>query len=62
MKKKYGIEIALENLIKEITRLVRGFRKFVFTIPKNKMDKYIYMMDILAWTMLTISIVLRIGR
>ncbi len=60
--KKYPIEIALENLIKEITIFIRKGSNFLFTIPKNKMDKIIYAFDLLAWTLLTISIILRIGR
>lgn len=59
--KKYALEVALEKLIKELTRFVKKAGSFLFTIPKNKMDKWIYAFDILAWTSLTISIVLRIA-
>lgn len=61
-KKNDKLEKAAENLLKEITRLVRSFRKFAFSIPKKKMDKYIWLADMVAWIMLTISLVLRIGR
>lgn len=62
LQKKYPIEDALEKLIRELTLFVRNGRKFLFNIPKNKMDKYIYALDIIAWTTLTVSIVLRIAR
>mgnify|MGYP001605591583 CR=1 FL=1 len=62
MTKKYELEIALEKLVLEFTRLVKDFRKFFFTIPKNKMDKIIYLMESIAWLLLGASLVLRIGR
>ena len=59
---KHRIEIALEKLIKEFTRLIRDFRRMFFTIPKKKIDKMIYVLETGAWVLLTLSLILRIGR
>jgi hypothetical protein len=61
-KRNDKVEIAAENLLKEITRVIRSFRKFVFNIPKKKEERMIYVLDIIAWTALSISLVFRIGR
>lgn len=59
----YKLEAEAEKLVREIRLFIKRAGTFIFTIPKKKMDKYIYIMDILAWTALTISMVLRIfGR
>lgn len=61
-KNAYPLEVALEKLVKEITRLIRDFRKFFFTIPKNKMDKSIFIMETMAWLLLGVSLIFRAGR
>ena len=56
----YPVEKAAESFFKELARFVKKAGNFLFQIPKKKMDKIIYAMDILAWAALTISLVLRI--
>jgi len=59
---KYRIELAAENLLKALTRLINSFRKFFFVVPKKKMDKYIFVMETAMWLMLTITLILRWGK
>lgn len=62
-KNKYPLEVELEKLLKELRFLVRGFREFFFVIPKNKMDKYIYLIETISWLGLTLVLILRlVGR
>lgn len=61
-KKEYPLEVELGKLLKEFGVLVRGFRKFFFKIPKNKMDKIIYLVETVSWLMLGLALILRIGR
>jgi len=62
-KKEYPLEVELNKLLKEFRVLVRGFRKFFFVIPKNKMDKYIYVIETISWLGLTLALILRVvGR
>lgn len=59
-KNEYRLEVALEKLFLEGASFIKKAGNFLFTIPKKKIDKMIYIMDILAWTFLTIALVLRI--
>jgi hypothetical protein len=60
--KEYPLEVELEKLFRELRRLVVGIRKFFFTIPKNKMDKWIYLVETLSWLLLGLALILRSGR
>ena len=46
---KYPIEKALENFID-------AARRWLFEIPKNKMDKYFWIADHIIWVIFTIKI------
>lgn len=59
---RYPIETALEKLIDEVRRAVKAFAKFFFKIPKNKMDKYLWLIETTSWLLLTLAIILRSGR
>jgi hypothetical protein len=58
-RKKYFLESAAEKLLLELAKLVRAFRLFFFRIPEKKMDKQIYIIETIAWLMLTIALVFR---
>ena len=63
MKKNvYPIENAITKLINEIRLQLVKIVKFFFEIPKSRMDKYIYIMESLAWISLTMALILRIFR
>ena len=62
IRKKYPLEYEAERLLRELSKLVKKVGRFFFVIPKKKMDKYIYVMETLAWLSLTIALVLRIWR
>ena len=59
---RYKIEVASEKLINEVRLLIRKFGKFFFVIPKKKTDKMIYIMETLAWLLLGLALILRVGR
>ena len=62
-KKEYPLETELEKLLKELRVLVQGIWMFFFVVPKNKMDKYIYLIETLSWLGLTLALILRlVGR
>ena len=61
-KNEYPIEAAITKLINETRLQLVKIVKFFFTIPKGKMDKMIYVMESLAWLLLTLALILRIGR
>ena len=61
-KTKYPIEEALTKVFLELARFIRKAGDYLFTIRKNKEDKIIHMMEIGAWILLTISLVMRIRR
>ena len=46
---KYPIEKALENFID-------AARRWLFEVPKNKMDKYFWIVDHIIWVIFTIKI------
>jgi len=63
MGKKYPIENEARKLLakfgKLIDELILGVRKlvkFCTTIPKNKMDKMYWMIEVIAWLLLAIAI------
>ena len=60
--RKHPLELELAKLLKEFRILVKKFGNFFFKIPKNKMDKYIFLMETGAWLLLGISLVFRIGK
>lgn len=59
-RKTYPLEREAERLLRELRFLVKKTGKFFFEIPKRKMDKYIYLMETIAWLSLTLAIILRI--
>lgn len=66
MAKKYKLEVKLEEAVEKIGNSLSYFIKkaadYLFTIPKRKDDKLIYMFELIAWFSLSIALVLRIGR
>ena len=57
--KTYPIEKAAERLLNEIRVSLKKTTKFFFEIPKRKDDKVVYVIETLAWILLTISLVMR---
>jgi hypothetical protein len=55
----YPIEQAAERLINEIRKSLKKVVGFFFVIPKGKMDKYVYVIETLAWLFLTLALILR---
>lgn len=47
-KKEYPLETELNKLLKEFRVLVRKTGKFYTTIPKNKVERYFWIIDVLA--------------
>lgn len=58
-QKEYPLERELKNLLKEFRVLVRGFRKWLFTYPKDKMDKIAHIIDVICFSLLLFSLILR---
>lgn len=58
-QKTYPIEIAAEKLLNEVRSSFRRVTRFFFIIPKKKGDKMIYVIETLAWILLTIALILR---
>jgi hypothetical protein len=57
--KTYPIEKAAEKLLNEVRIGIKKIVIFFFTIPKKKDDKMIYVIETLAWILLTIAIIWR---
>jgi len=62
LKAKYPLEYQAEMLFIELRRFVRKGTVFFFSVPKKKMDRIPWMIEIIAWLFLTTAIILRIGK
>jgi len=58
----YPIEQAAIKLLDQMRISLKKFTKFFFEIPKKKMDKYIFLIETIAWLSLGLALILRIGR
>ena len=60
LNKLYGIERALEKLIKEIQVSIRRFTYYLTHIPKDKGTKMIMALEIISFTLLGLALILRL--
>lgn len=55
----YKLELQAEKFLKSLTWLVYALGKYLTTIPKNKMDKIPWLLEILSFVGLGVALILR---
>ena len=55
---KYGIEFALDKMMKELRELIIAMKKFFFRTPKDKDELFIYLVSVVPWLLFVFGIFL----
>lgn len=61
-KKKYPIEEALQNTLKEGTRWIKMIKMFFFRIPQTKTEASIYFWTVSPWLFFVLAMTIAITR
>lgn len=56
----YKVEKEAERLLRQVRIGIKQIINFFFKIPRNKMDKYIYVIETISWLFLTFALIWRL--